>query len=152
MSENEKTFEELAKDKTGTIYVDRHQEGYRFIIMRGPNSLCAYVGVPKEHPLADINYDNLPISCHGGLTFGGGGGGKGCFPENYYWYGWDYSHFNDAAFYSLDPRYAGLRDMSTNKHWTVGDVQEDVWEALTNFAALISLAEKIAAKSIQNNQ
>ena len=28
-----------------------------------------YVGVPSWHPFYKMDYDNIPVSCHGGLTY-----------------------------------------------------------------------------------
>ena len=29
-----------------------------------------YIGLPSWHPYYKIDYDSIPVSCHGGLTFG----------------------------------------------------------------------------------
>lgn len=40
--------------------------GYRFEHGWGNG----YVGLPSWHPYYKMDYDNIPVSCHGGLTFG----------------------------------------------------------------------------------
>jgi len=98
------TFEQAATMPISTVFVDRHEDGYRFLVMRGPASVVAYLGVPESHPLAGRAYDDLPLDCHGGLTFAGLGGGKrDAFPAGWYWYGWDYAHSGDRSFYDLEP-------------------------------------------------
>ena len=137
----EKTFKELAKDEPGTIYHDEMDEGIRFIVMRGPASLCAYAGIPLNHPLAGMEYDDLPIDAHGGLTFSEKGGGK--WPKNYWWYGWDYAHLGDRAFYDLDRVNPFDRD---EKEWTVKEVVDDSWSALYDIKKLMKLTEAIYNK------
>ena len=140
-----KTWEELAKDEIGTIYHDEVREGVRFIVMRGPGALCAYAGVPERHPLAGHNYDNLPVSCHGGLTFAGKG--DELRPEGWYWYGWDYAHSEDYCFYYDSPLGHNLVFVkSTSKKWLVEDVVRDSWEALYDFRKLMGLTESVANK------
>lgn len=45
------TWEELVKMESGTILEDWYDDGVRCLIIRGPSSLCAYLGVPLDHPL-----------------------------------------------------------------------------------------------------
>lgn len=90
-------WEDLLAMEEGTIIKDWFDEGVRCIIVRGPSSLCAYVGIPSSHPLSGFDYDEVPIRCHDGLTFSGEG--DKYRPEGYYWYGWDYGHSEDYAFY-----------------------------------------------------
>ena len=72
----EKTWEELTSDKVGTIYVDKTDGNLRYLVMRGPASLCAYIGVALDHPIAGKHYDFIDINVHGGLTFSQEGNGK----------------------------------------------------------------------------
>lgn len=132
----DKSFAELAAMKSGTILEDGYENGVRYIIMRGPCALCAYVGVPEGHPLAGKDYDDIPLGVHGGLTFAGRGDGRR--PEGMYWYGWDYGHAGDVPFY------AGARE--PGKAWTTSDVREEIWGATYEFAKLMRLAERIAGK------
>ena len=140
-----KTFEEISKDKAGTLYHDEIEEGVRFIVIRGPSHLCAYVGIPTTHPLAGFNYDLIPITCHGGLTFGGEGDDK-YRPKGYFWYGWDYGHSGDYSFY-YDKESWGC--YANDKKWTVEEVVEDSWDAIYDFQRLVKLAEGIYSKAKQ---
>lgn len=136
-----KTWEEMRKDKSGTIYKDWFEDGIRCLIMRGPASLCAYLGVPETHPLADKSYDDIPLSVHGGLTFSCKG--DGMRPTGYYWYGWDYAHCNDYAFYYDEPPLANGFDHSPDKKWTVDEVEKEIKSAVYDFKMLVKLAENI---------
>lgn len=135
-----KTFEEIAKDPAGTIYDDAYENGVRYIILRGPSALCAYVGVPISHPLAGKDYDSIPLSVHGGLTYAKAGSG-GYLPEGMYWYGWDYAHAGDTSFYDLT-----YGRHSQSKDWTVEMVRSEIWSATYDFEKLMRLAESIANK------
>ena len=138
MSEETKelTFEELSKLESGTILVDDYENGVRYLIMRGPCSLCAYVGVPSDHPLAGKDYDDVPLDCHYGLTFSGEGGDEDFRPAGWYWYGWDYGHSGDKAFYDVD------RDIFRgDTEWTVAMVKQEIWSVTYEFAKLKKLME-----------
>jgi len=133
-----KTFKELAEDKQGTIYEDWFDEGVRCLIMRGLASLCAYLGVPIDHPLAGHNYGEIPLSVHGGLTYGNIGDGA-LRPKDFYWYGWDYGHCDDKSFYYLKD---GFSSCIHSKGWTVEEVKSEVEDALWNFKKILRLLEK----------
>ena len=134
----ELTYAELRDDyKEGDILVDEHHDGVRYLVMRGLGALCAYVGVPVRHPLAGLGADELPLNCHGGLTFAGKGAGDPYRPGRYYWYGWDYGHFQDALFFSS--RVKGIK-------WTVKKVVPEVESVVYDFKKLMNLAEIIKEK------
>ena len=133
-------WEQIKNKDIGTILYDVFEGGVRFIVMRGPSSLCAYVGIPSEHPLAGYDYDDISVRAHGGLTFASEGGDT--WPKGFYWYGWDYSHSGD---YSFSDDYFKETDLEnkTDKKWLVEDVIEDSWETIYDFERLVGLAEKI---------
>jgi hypothetical protein len=122
---NSITFEQCKTDKAGTIYAEWEEDGYKLLIMRGPASLCAYIGVPKGHPLYGKDYDEVDIDCHGGLTFSGEGSqDTSVYRTPGYWYfGWDYAHFGDVNFYD-DPYMVGWHK------WTPKEVYLEMKPAL----------------------
>lgn len=132
-----KTFQQLCADEVGTVYEDWHEDGVRCIITRGPAALCAYLGIPLEHPLAGKEYDDIPLSVHGGLTYAGVGDGK-YRPKGYFWYGWDYGHAGDASFH-------GRFIAEDETEWTPDRVKSEVENALWDFTRLMRLAQAIAA-------
>lgn len=122
----DKDFSDCAKDAGGTIYADWMDGDLRCLIMRGPCSLCAYIGVPEGHPFYGKEYDELDIDCHGGLTFASGPYKQ--WPEGFWWLGWDYAHYKDTVFYDLE-RGAGYDSMP----WNVLMVKGEFPEVLSQF-------------------
>jgi hypothetical protein len=126
-------FKEIGPLPVGTILRDWHDDGVRIIITRGPLHPCVYLGIPLDHPLAGHDYENLPIDCHGGLTFADKGDGK-YRPKGYYWYGYDYGHCNDFMFcdHPSTQRLDG-------KKWTVKEIVDDAWRATWDLKKLMRL-------------
>jgi len=80
---------------------------------------CGYVKLPKGHPYEklfkkekikmgtreielEVGYENMDISCHGGLTFSVKitKENQQDYPQGFslgYWIGWDYGHFGDKT-------------------------------------------------------
>jgi hypothetical protein len=106
--------------------------GMKGIVLRGAPSLCAYIGIPTWHPLAGLDYNDVPLDVHGGLTFGDRGDGE-WRSAKYFWYGWDYAHSGDLCFYDLE--FSGwLRIGSHQEHaWTVAEVAEELHQAMLDF-------------------
>jgi len=141
-------WDELKHKAIGAILHDEFKDGVRFIVMRGPASLCAYLGVPSDHPLAGHNYDDLLVDCHGGLTFAGSGEN---WPTGWYWYGWDYAHAGDYCFYYDEPPLAGNFDHSKEHKWLLAEVIQDSWSAIYDFKKLVRLAEVIRNRCQQHS-
>lgn len=133
------TWEQLAGIPEATVLVDEWEDGLRFIILRGPSHLCSYIGIPQNHPLAGFDTDDISINAHGGITFSAGG--YGSLPKENWWYGWDYGHSGDCAFY--DKPYEG----PDKKRWLVTDVIKDSADAKWEMKKLMALAEKIFMKA-----
>jgi len=130
----ELTWEEVKASKQGEVFVDEFDEGLRFRVVRGPGSLCAYIGIPKDHPMAGKDYNDLPINAHGGLTFSSPGKPGTPFLEDFYWYGWDYAHLGDRSFYDF-------RFEPDEIAWTPKMVKDDSWETIYEFKKLMKLME-----------
>ncbi len=135
---------EVIDMKEGNIIEDWLEDGVRVIVMRGPASLCAYIGVPSNHPLAGFDYDDIPLDCHGGFTFAREGDEE-YHPKGYYWYGWDYAHSGDACVYSFNT--PGLTPNQDDKQWTVQEVVSEAKDVAWNFARLVKLAENLTNKA-----
>lgn len=53
--------------------------------------LCGYVSIPFDHPSYNIDYDDIDLEVHGGLTF------SQLFSDNSYWIGFDCAHSGDCC-------------------------------------------------------
>lgn len=108
-------------------------------------SLCAYIGVPHDHWMA--NTEEVNFVCHRRITYRGEGGGE-LRPFGYYWHGWDYGHFGDRLSFGEDDQEfenlleslpeesrALIRLMTQGtpeapfKRWTVEEVEQDLVNA-----------------------
>jgi len=138
-------FEAMKAAKVGHKFVDKFDEGLRFIVLRGPFHPCAYVGIPEDHPLAGYDYEALPINAHGGLTYAAKGTGT-YLPTGFYWYGWDYGHCDDYMISDTHSEsYATVNETRTK--WDAKSVESDSWTALYDFRKLMKLAEEITRKA-----
>lgn len=135
-----RTVRDLRADAVGTVYIDRREDGFRFVVLRGRVSLCAYVGIPPTHPIADHHYDDLPIDAHGGLTYAGPS--LIGVDSDLFWYGWDYAHAGDRLLY-------GFTDPSDGREWTPDLVDADSRHARDDFRKLLRLAEVLVRKAAE---
>lgn len=75
--------------------------GYEFAVMNLGTHPCCYIKLPKGHKYENVDYDNIPLAVHGGLTYGESFlnvaevGGKEIADKTGYWIGWDYAHYGD---------------------------------------------------------
>ena len=53
-------------EKSGT-----YREHYYVVKFFEDGHRCGYVQVPAKHPFTGKNYTDIPVECHGGLTFKG---------------------------------------------------------------------------------
>lgn len=144
MEDGDKTARDFTTNRDESVRAtDWREDGLWIIVLSmGGRNFCTYVGIPVDHPLADHDYDDLPVYCHGGLTYAGAGDGK-YRPEGYYWYGWDYSHSGDYIFYGDD----SFPKREDDKDWTLKEVKDDAWRAVYDFGKLKKLSETIYNRS-----
>jgi hypothetical protein len=120
-----------------------NEEGVQRLILNVRGShFTQYLGIPEDHPLAGFHYDEVPLRCHGGLTFSSEGDGEN-YPSGIYWYGWDYMHAGDYNEFSKSDK---------GKDWTLREIIEDGYQAFYDFKVLKELAEKIADKILKRNE
>jgi hypothetical protein len=134
----------------GTVIENFEVEGIRVLVMRGPASLCAYVGVPENHFFTRFNYDEIPLECHGGLSFSNFDE-TGLRPKGYYWFGWDYAHFMDAITFKYEEPLLSLMketglSLSHGKEWTIEEVKKEATTVAYQLSELIRFYEKIEEK------
>ena len=79
-------------------------EGYVCVVVFGDLGFrCGYVGVPKEHPLYNVDYNTIyyKIDVHGGLTYSGGSADYPIASDGLWWFGFDCGHAWDGFDYEL---------------------------------------------------
>ena len=83
--------------------------GYEFAVMSLGTHPCCYIKLPKGHKYENVDYGNIPLTVHGGLTYGESClivavvDGKQIKDETGYWIGWDYAHCGDYLGYDSPP-------------------------------------------------
>ena len=55
-----------------------------------------YVRIPEGHPYYEKNYEDIPVSVHGGLTFSNHIFDNGKYFSDGYWVGFDTAHYGDT--------------------------------------------------------
>ena len=90
---------------------------------------CCYIGVPGDSPAVGFSYDDVTVSCHGGLTFSGSLEG---FRDGYYYYGWDYAHGGDYTDYSI--MIPGFSRFSQGVKYSVDDLAKDIKDVVEDLA------------------
>jgi hypothetical protein len=130
-------WEEIKRTGIGTVLHDQIEGNIRFIIIRGRLSLCSYIGIPQDHPLAGFHHNAIPIRCHGGLSCSRKRDGtvrsRTIWPLGYYWYGWTYAHEGDC---DLEGHHLG-------RQWLLKDVINDSQNVLNDFKKLVELVDAI---------
>lgn len=106
-----------------------HKELTCCVLLIRQSHRCGYVRVPKNNPAFELNYEDVPVDVHGGLTFSNMSLTGQPDDENYHWFGFDCAHFGDEI------RLSGLRNGFLHGHWWT--LEEVITE--TN-----SLAEQLA--------
>jgi hypothetical protein len=79
-------------------YTDNYK-GYDYkVVLQSLGHRCGYVILPKGHKLEGKDYYDIPISCHGGLTYGS-------WEKDRYVIGFDCAHSWDAPDYGALKHY-----------------------------------------------
>ena len=97
--------------------------GYNFRVVSFGAWPCAYVRIPKGHPLYGVDYDKINdenvVAVHGGFTYSRRQEGE--LPG--WWIGWDYCHHGD---------YNGLLSRSRGKKWTTEEMVNECKLAISD--------------------
>ena len=105
--------------------------GYHYVVTFNAMGIrCGYVEIPEDHPYYDIdNYDEIPIDCHGGLTFAGDR-----FDDGKYYIGFDCGHAGDAYDYDTVIKYFNddidvinrakkMKDLEFNQYGSIKSIE-----------------------------
>lgn len=88
--------------------------GHRLVVVFTPfGHRCGYVGVYENSPLRNVEYDDLNVNVHGGLTFSGNLNTD----QSQWFFGFDCAHVFDAPDVEKMKEYTemGLMDQSQNE-------------------------------------
>jgi hypothetical protein len=106
-------------------------EGLKCAIARG-QALCGYVHVPADHPDAKLDYDDVGVEVHGGLTF------RCKAAEGGVWFGFDCAHHSD--WFGFSESVVSEEGVSTvgfehpGHIWTVEEVTKETERLAKQFA------------------
>lgn len=135
----------IEKIKNNPLYGDERKivltdnyKGLTYYIVTLGSYPCVYVNV-KDTILDEKPYEDIPIKCHGGLTYSAD---SLWVTEDKGWFiGWDYAHLGDL-FYSQYLIDMGVIDI-TSKEWTIDEIKEECKNVIDQ---LIELTEKNVSK------
>lgn len=105
-------------------------DGFHYVILSLGSHPCAYIELPNTHKYYGKDYDNVPIYCHGGLTYSDVEGIV--FPKDNpshrdgYWIGWDYAHLGDFYYYGTPH----IEFDIFSKKWTTEEIFEEVKDVI----------------------
>ena len=127
--------EMIYKPKREIEILDEGYLGYlHYCIVSLGTHPCAYIELPKEHKYYGKDYEDIEISCHGGLTYRSD---QGIIPKDSedhrdgFWIGWDYGHCYDYAGYEV---MFPIDLQSGGKRWTTEEILVEVkdvaWQLL----------------------
>jgi len=111
------------KERTCFILDKGIYKGFKYSIVSYGTHPCCYVFIPENHKYYGVNYDDIDIECHGGLTYSNY---DLCFNpvKNDEWViGWDYAHWGDYMGY-----YEIIKSVNheQDKKWTIQELYDDV--------------------------
>ena len=102
-----------------------YYRGFLCLILRNGSlgNLCGYVGIPKiMTSLYEVEYDNIRIPCHGGLTFSGD---MKEYPNTWF-IGFDCAHSGDLCYYMLDYYNFSNNDIYRDMSYVESELREMV--------------------------
>ena len=158
---HEWTVKDVENTEPGTLIytedldAERNPGVARFQIVRGETSLCAYLSVPAEHRLQQLDWDSDEV--HGGIGFDGE---SPLEPGRWAW-GWSYDHLGDGTIFPaeveafLAPSRAksakrkeawGFSGVMCEYKWLPLDVLDDAQEAIREFRGAVAQAEASARR------
>lgn len=99
-------------------------KGYNFYIISFGCYPCAYVEIPENSKFYGLDYYDIDIDVHGGLTYSTDHLNR--VKENSWFIGWDYAHIDDYTYFDIG--WAVLKD--SGKMWTTKEIFENVKDVI----------------------
>lgn len=118
-----------SKNRCALCLHEERVDGYLIIIMNYGTHPCGYIGLPKNHFLNKVNYNELADNkiygdkVNGGFTYSNFG--VAGFHKDTWFLGWDYAHFNDYTEFMNEVSY--YKDL---KKWTAEEIYQECLEQL----------------------
>lgn len=118
----------LFKEHRVEIVEEDCYHGYDYVITTCGSHPCAYVRLPENHIYNNLRredntlpYDEIPVECHGGLTFSCVDGLPQVGIKDGVYIGWDYAHYGDYCDFGNS-----LSTPFTDKIWTHEEICEEI--------------------------
>lgn len=102
--------------------------GYEYAVVSRGLHPCAYVKLPEGHKYYGLDYDDIPIACHCGLTYSDSYV-DGLSYSDGWWIGWDYGHCCDYSGFMMREYWCDI-DTSKYKKWTTVEILEEVKQVI----------------------
>lgn len=84
------------KEEKIVVEKDVMHNGIRCVVLFVRTHRCGYVCVPKNNPAYKMDYEDIPLEVHGGLTFASDTLSEIKPTPGDYWIGFDCAHAGDA--------------------------------------------------------
>ena len=111
-----------ADRKVELLYKGRYN-GYNYYILNLGTHPTAYIEIPKGHKYYKVEYDNIDIYVHGGLTYSDN---ELMGVESKNWFiGWDYAHDGDYMGFYADEMFLERPSLLSEKQWTTEEIIKD---------------------------
>lgn len=112
------------------VLADGTYLGFKVCILSYGTHPCCYFKLNEGDKFIGEDMDNIPLNCHGGLTFARKTEKDSPMGEGY-WLGWDYAHYGDADG-------SGILKMlgMSGKKYTTDMLVADLKEAIKHYVTL----------------
>lgn len=112
-------------------------EGFTYYILNLGTHPCAYVDVTNTS-LHGSDYDDIDITCHGGLTFASDNLST---VETTGWFiGWDYAHYGDFVGYELN--YSTCFRLN-GRMWTTEEIVDECKSVIDQIKKIVSEGKNV---------
>ncbi|MCM1506992.1 MAG: hypothetical protein NC177_07640 [Ruminococcus flavefaciens] len=128
--------EMVYKNKWETELLDSGvYDGYEYAIVSRGTHPCAYVKLPHGHKYYGVDYADIPVECHWGLTYSDNR--LDVLPlRSGWWIGWDYAHGYDHM------------EFFNGKKWTTAEILDEVKDVIRQVKELHEAVSKIISSGL----
>lgn len=106
-------------------------QGHNYYVFNMGTHPCAYIELPKESKYYNVDFDYIPIYCHGGLSYSAGFlYTVSTIEEERYFIGWDYGHYGDFLGFDTDTL------LFSGKKWTTMEIIDECIDVIRQLVKL----------------